>query len=100
MAGFIAPNKFILPRRFVVLFRPLCLSKTGDNLDLSIPRIFPRGFATRYSRHYACYKTIGSFSNDIDDGNEDVKKAIDLLSKATTLHVHQTYFVHFLVAAA
>ena len=100
MAGFIAPNKFILQRLFVVLFRPLCLSKTGDNLNLSIPRIFPRGFTARYARHYACYKTIGNSGNDIDDRNEDVKKAIDLLSKATTLHVHQTYFVHFLVAAA
>ena len=91
MGGFIAPNKFILQRRFFVLFRPLCLGKSGDNLNLSIPRIFPRGFTARYAWHYACYKTIGSLGNDIDNGNKDVKKAIDLLSKATTLHVLQTY---------
>ena len=33
-------------------------------------------------------RTIGSFSNDDGDGNENVKKAIGLLSKTTTLHVH------------
>ena len=36
--------------------------------------------------------TIGSFSNDDGDGNgdgnEDVKKALGLLRKTTTLHVH------------
>ena len=33
----------------------------------------------------------GSFSNDDGDGNEDVKKAIDLLRKTTTLHVHHAF---------
>ena len=32
-----------------------------------------------------------SCSNDDGDGNEDVKKAIGLLSKTTTLHVHHTF---------
>ena len=31
---------------------------------------------------------IGSFSNDDGDGKEGVKKAIGLLLKTTTLHVH------------
>ena len=35
--------------------------------------------------------TIGSFSNDDGDGNEDVKKAIGLLRKTTTLHVHHAF---------
>ena len=34
---------------------------------------------------------IGSFSNDDDDGKEDVKKAIGLLRKTTTLHVHHAF---------
>ena len=32
-----------------------------------------------------------SCSNDDGDGNEDVKKAIGLLSKTTTLHVNHTF---------
>ena len=34
---------------------------------------------------------VGSFSNDDGDGNEDVKKAIGLLRKTTTLHVHHAF---------
>ena len=33
----------------------------------------------------------GSFSNDDGDGNPDVKKAIGLLRKTTTLHVHHAF---------
>ena len=36
-------------------------------------------------------KIIGSFSNDDGDGKEDVKKAIGLLRKTTTLHVHHAF---------
>ena len=32
-----------------------------------------------------------SFSNDDDDGNQDVKIAIGLLRKTTTLHVHHAF---------
>ena len=38
--------------------------------------------------------SVGSFSNDNGDGdggNEKVKKAIGLLSKTTSLHVHHTF---------
>ena len=38
----------------------------------------------------ACEVIIGSFSND-GDGDEDVKKAIGLLRKTTTLHVHHAF---------
>ena len=31
---------------------------------------------------------MGSFSNDDGDSNQDVKKAIGLLRKTTTFHVH------------
>ena len=33
----------------------------------------------------------GSFSNDDGDGTQDVKKAIGLLAKTTTLHVHHSF---------
>ena len=35
--------------------------------------------------------SLGSFSNHDGDGNEDVKKAIGLLRKTTTLHVHHAF---------
>ena len=34
---------------------------------------------------------LGSFSNDDGDGNQVVKKAIGLLRKTTTLHVHHAF---------
>ena len=34
---------------------------------------------------------LGSFSNDDGNGNQDVKKAIGLLRKTTTLHVHHAF---------
>ena len=34
---------------------------------------------------------LGSFSNDDGDGSEDVKKAIGLLRKTTSLHVHHAF---------
>ena len=38
---------------------------------------------------------FGSLSNDDGDGNENGNKAIGLISKTTTLHVHHAFFVHF-----
>ena len=35
--------------------------------------------------------SVGSFSNDIGDGNENVKNAIRLLSKTTSLHGHHAF---------
>ena len=35
--------------------------------------------------------SIGSFSNDDGDGNENIEKAIGLLSKATSLHVPHAF---------
>ena len=35
--------------------------------------------------------SVGSFSNDDGDGNENVKKAIGLLSKTTSSHVHHAF---------
>ena len=37
------------------------------------------------------HKPLGSFSKDDGDGNQDVKKAIGLLRKTTTLHVHHAF---------
>ena len=42
---------------------------------------------------------IGSFSNDDSDCNKDVKKAIGLLRKTTTVHVSR-FFVHFFTILA
>ena len=39
---------------------------------------------------------IGSFSNDVGDGNENVKTARDFLSKTTCLHVHNAVLYIFL----
>ena len=35
----------------------------------------------------------GSFSNDDGDGSENIKKAIGLISKTTTLHVHAFFYI-------
>ena len=35
--------------------------------------------------------SIGNFTNDDGDGNEDVKKAIGLLRETTTLHEHHAF---------
>ena len=43
---------------------------------------------------------IGSLSNDDADGNENGKKAIGLISKTATLHVHHDFFVHFFAVVA
>ena len=37
------------------------------------------------------YLLLGSLSNDDGDGNENSKKAIGLISKTTTLHVHHAF---------
>ena len=37
------------------------------------------------------HEVLGSFSNDDGDGNENVKKGIDLLSKTITLHAHHAF---------
>ena len=42
--------------------------------------------------------SVGSFSNDNNDGNKNVKKAIGLLSKTTSLHVHHTFFFFAITA--
>ena len=35
--------------------------------------------------------SVGSFSNDDGNGNENIKKVIGLLSKTTSLHVHHAF---------
>ena len=44
--------------------------------------------------------SVGSFSNDDGDGNENVKKAIGLWSNKTSLHAQHTFFVHFFAITA
>ena len=48
--------------------------------------------ATVYSSNdVLLLKALGSFSNDDGDGKQDVKKAVGLLRKTTTLHVHHAF---------
>ena len=60
-----------------------CREKTSD-LDLVLVH-------TRENSPFAKLMSVGSFSNDDGDGNENVKKAIGLLSKTTSLHVHHAF---------
>ena len=45
-------------------------------------------------------KELGTLPNYDGDGNGNVKKAIGLMSKTTTLHVHHAFFVHFFAVLA
>ena len=44
-----------------------------------------------FSRRSRVAMAKGSFSNDDGDVNQDVKKAVGLLRKTTTLHVHHAF---------
>ena len=44
--------------------------------------------------------SVGSFSNDDGNGNENVKKAIGLLSKTTSLHLHHDFLYISLAVTA
>ena len=43
---------------------------------------------------------IRELSNDDADGNESGKKAIGLINKTTTLHMHHAFLVHFFTVVA
>ena len=45
-------------------------------------------------------KELGTLRNYDGDVNGNVKKAIGLMSKTTTLHVHHAFFVHFFAVLA
>ena len=38
---------------------------------------------------------LGSFGNDNGDGNKNVKKAVGLINKTTTMHVQHTFLFIF-----
>ena len=58
------------------------------------------GFGTPTWPPFHCFGTpIGSFSNDVGDGNEDFKKSIGLLRKRTTLYILY-FFVHLFTVLA
>ena len=52
-------------------------------------QLYPRSSRLRDARYSG--GKIGSFSNDDGDGNQDVKKAMDLLRKTTTLLLHHAF---------
>ena len=64
-------------------------------MRIPIGRVSRLRFALRLSFKASCPAHrliwIGSFTNDDGHGNEDVKKAIGLLPKTTTLHVHYAF---------
>ena len=60
-----------------------CRKKTSD-LDLVLRSTHAGKLSVRE-------RSVESFSNDDGDGNENVKKAIGLLSKTTSLHVHRAF---------
>ena len=43
---------------------------------------------------------LGTLRSDDGDGNGNVTRAIGLLTKTTTLHVHLAFFVHFFAVTA
>ena len=54
-------------------------------------------FATRLTQtHVARWKVIGTLRNYDGDGNGNLKTAIRLMSKMTTLHVHHAFLYIFL----
>ena len=64
-------------------------------LTTMLPR--PRSLAISF---WGIFELIRSLSSDDADGNENGKKAIGLISKTTTLHVHHAFFVHFFAVVA
>ena len=70
-----------------LLPRPLSRDRVGySGCKTSTP--LPKFTAVSLS---SAEESLGSFSNDDGDGIEDVKKAIALLRKTTTLHVHHAF---------
>ena len=62
--------------QFILLFLKNIETSTEDQLSFDIiPRL----------------RTIGTLRSDDADGNENVTKAIALITKTTTLHVHHTF---------
>ena len=72
---------FFFPFNFTFRFAILSCFNPAEN-----PLRFPPYLFT-----FASPQIIGSFSNDDGDGNQDVKKAIGLLRKTTTSHVHHAF---------
>ena len=60
-----------------------CRKKTSD-LDLVLRSTHAGKLSVREM-------SVESFSNDDGGGNENVKKAIGLLNKTTSLHVHRAF---------
>ena len=48
-------------------------------------------FGVKYGRVAFIHKVLGTLRSDDGDGNEDVKKAIGLITKTTILHVHHAF---------
>ena len=56
---------------------------------------------TYVARKGRCFNSpIGTLRNYYGYSKENIKKAIGLMSKTTTLHVHQAFFVHFFAVPA
>ena len=60
------------------------------------------GLNTRDQIALDAFHSLGNFSNDDSDGNdnENVKTTIGLLSKTTSLCLHHAFFLHFFAVTA
>ena len=60
------------------------------------------GLKTRDQIALDAFHSLGNFSNDDSDGNdnENVKTTIGLLSKTTSLRLHHAFFLHFFAVTA
>ena len=58
------------------------------------------GLNTRDQIALDAFHSLGNFSNDDTDGNdnENVKTTIGLLSKTTSLHLHHAFFFFFYIS--
>ena len=81
-----------------LLRKPKILLENVDNKSLSAVRSGRKSCLVNMTVVLSWWRsrvriigTLRSFSNDDGDGNENVKKAIGLLSKTTNLHVHLAF---------
>ena len=73
---------------------------TPQNRFIIGERDVMRVFCSRVHLAAVLGQTIGTLRNYDGDGKENVNKAIGLMSKKTTAHVHHAFFLHFFAVPA
>ena len=93
--------RFVTHKRFaVVFFLPSCCVNSLIVEWRRLPRFPAKMTLVPVLVVVSSQILIGSLSNYDADGNENSKKAIGLISKTSTLHVHHAFFVHFFAVIA